>query len=180
MNSMSLFTKYLVLFRLSFYKRGFNMNDNKKSCKSRAQQPKSSRHKQFFHHRLKISFDFFLFFTWAEVEMKWNVHRWDPRGAGQQSRAWFRPCGLDGVCGRFRCSPTCWHPSDPQLQLGPSARRSTLIHSDPLSSGSLTPAGYRNRPNLSKYKPVQSASIKRGSNHQVVWDWGNISPIIFA
>lgn len=160
------------------------MNDNQESCKDRAHSPKSSRHKYFFHHRLKKNLLWFLFvfhLSGSWDEMKRAQVRPAARGAAVARVVlilWIRWC--------------LW-----QIQMfsylltsvGPTAATPSVrpqIHSDPLwstqqrISDTRPSAGYRNRPSLSKYKPVQSTSIKRINNHQCMWARGNVFPIIFT
>lgn len=156
MNSISLYTwKYLVLIWLSFYKRGFNMNDNKKSCKSRAQQPKSSRHKHFFHHRLKISFDFFFVFHLSGS--------WD-----EMKRAQVRPAGRGAAVARL--VPILWiRWCLGQIQMfsylltsvGPAAAARSVrpqIHADPLWSTQRRISDTRRIPEPPKPFKIQACS----------------------
>lgn len=157
------------------------MNDIRINCKSRASQPKISRHNFFFSSSIKnllwFLFVFHLSGSWG------GIKRAQVRPAGRGPAVarvvlllWIRWCLRQIQV--FSYLLTSVGPT------APSVRPQT--HSDPLwstqqrVSDTRPPAGYRNRPRLSKYKPLHSTAEKTISSHQAMWGWGNIFLIIFA
>lgn len=136
--------------------------------------------------KFPATYIYIFFFSSSIKNLLWFLFVFHLSGSwGEMKRAQVRPAGRGPAVARVVlilwirwCLWQIQTFSYLLTSVGPTAATPSVrpqIHSDPLwstqqrISDTRPSAGYRNRPSLSKYKPLQSASVKMINNHQVMW-----------